>query len=169
MRESEYKAANAMMAMHDYLKAQQPQSAEPVGWRDPAYEWSTCSAEMKKAHPERTYALTEPLYTNPQPSAGVATDAARDLLAERQRQISAEGWTPEHDDEHGCGQLAAAAACYALSASGVPFELWQAFWPWDGAWLKTCESRRSLVKAGALILAEIERLDRLNGKEVDRG
>lgn len=26
------------------------------------------------------------------------TDAARDVLAERQRQIEAEGWTPEHDD-----------------------------------------------------------------------
>lgn len=91
------------------------------------------------------------------------TEAARDVLAERQRQISAEGWTPDHDDEHGGGQLADAAACYALSASGMPFELWQAFWPWDGAWLKAGEGRRSLVKAGALILAEIERLDRLNG------
>lgn len=54
-----------------YQRAQQPQSAEPVGWRDPAYDWSTCSAEMKKAHPEKTYALTDPLYTTPQPSAGV--------------------------------------------------------------------------------------------------
>ena len=112
--------ANAMMAMHDFLKSQQRQS-------------------------------------------GVVTDAVRAVLAERQRQISAEGWTPEHDDEHGSGQLADAAACYALSASGMPFELWQAFWPWDGAWLKAGEGRRSLVKAGALILAEIERLDRLNG------
>lgn len=68
--------ANAMMAMHDYLKAQQPQSAEPVGWRDPAYDWSTCSAEMKKAHPERTYALTDPLYTAA-PSAPKADDPVK--------------------------------------------------------------------------------------------
>src|SRR6185369_13587313 len=37
------------------------------------------------------------------------TQAARDVLAERQRQIEKEGWTPEHDDQlHGLGELAAA-------------------------------------------------------------
>src|SRR5690606_333611 len=38
--------------------------------------------------------------------------AARDVLAERRRQIEAEGWTPGHDDKHAEG-LACAAACYA--------------------------------------------------------
>lgn len=92
------------------------------------------------------------------------TQAARDVLAERQRQISAEGWTPEHDDEHDTGQMAAAASCYALLAEAGPHLASQrarpAHWPWSLKWWKPGGTRRMLVKAGALILAEIERLDR---------
>jgi len=87
------------------------------------------------------------------------TQAARDVLAERQRQISAEGWTPEHDDVHGNSQLAIAAACYAGNAAGK-WGIASAAWPWDGSWWKPSTPRRDLEKAGALILAEIERLDR---------
>lgn len=99
------------------------------------------------------------------------TDAARDLLAERRRQIEAEGWSPEHDGQHSAGQLAGAAGCYArhVNARGwvidtpcdnyttepAPME-----WPWADSWWKPTTPRRDLVKAGALILAEIERLDR---------
>ena len=88
--------------------------------------------------------------------------AARDVLVERRRQISVEGWTPEHDDGHRHDDLPRAAACYALSAAGYrgddPAHL--RFWPWLGRWWKPSTPRRDLVKAGALILAEIERLDR---------
>jgi len=87
-------------------------------------------------------------------------DAARDVLAERQRQISAEGWTPEHDDEHEIGELARAAACYAANATGFRLMNRANLWPWDRAWWKPTTPRRDLVKAGALILAEIERIDR---------
>jgi len=37
------------------------------------------------------------------------TAAARDVLAERQRQIAVEGWTPEHDDRHDPGELSGPA------------------------------------------------------------
>jgi hypothetical protein len=85
------------------------------------------------------------------------TAAARDVLAERQRQIDVEGWTPEHDDVHARGQMAQAAACYALFNTLPTPEMW----PWGSAWWKPTENhRRNLVRAGALILAEIERLDR---------
>ncbi|WAG77026.1 hypothetical protein LMK08_16755 [Metapseudomonas furukawaii] len=87
----------------------------------------------------------------------VQTDAARDVLAERRRQVEAEGWTPEHDDEHNGGQLARGAAAYAAQAGGVDGDV---LFPWSENWWKPCEPRRMLVKAGALILAEIERLDR---------
>ena len=95
-----------------------------------------------------------------EPAEVPMTQAATDVLAERQRQISAEGWTPDHDDEHDDGSLAAAAACYALGgqAGEIP-----AGWPqsWDDSWWRpSAGERRNLVKAGALILAEIERLDR---------
>jgi hypothetical protein len=86
-------------------------------------------------------------------------DAARDVLAERKRQIEAECWTPQHDDEHGNGEMAKAAACYALGSQGWP-QRGVNFWPWDASWWKPASNRRNLVKAGALILAEIERLDR---------
>lgn len=84
--------------------------------------------------------------------------ALEDIAAERRRQIEAEGWTPEHDDEHQAGQLADAAACYALY--NFPRVIRTRFWPWAQEWWKPKDFRRDLVKAGALIVAEIERMDR---------
>lgn len=85
--------------------------------------------------------------------AALRAGAARDVLAERRRQVEAEGWTPEHDDEHDDDELAKAAACYALGS--------RKGWPWYGHWWKpSADRRRNLVKAAALLLAEIERLDR---------
>lgn len=88
-----------------------------------------------------------------------------DVQAERRRQVEAEGWTPEHDDEHSHGQMARAAACYALAGSSAPNDgtaalLVSLAWPWDQQWWKPTSARRDLVKACALALAEIERLDR---------
>ncbi|MFG8423228.1 hypothetical protein ACEOSX_29975 [Pseudomonas aeruginosa] len=88
-----------------------------------------------------------------------------DVQAERRRQVEAEGWTPEHDDEHSHGQMARAAACYALAGSSDPNDgtaalLVSLAWPWDQQWWKPTSARRDLVKACALALAEIERLDR---------
>ncbi|HFH3261160.1 hypothetical protein [Pseudomonas aeruginosa] len=88
-----------------------------------------------------------------------------DVQAERRRQVEAEGWTPEHDDEHSHGQMARAAACYALAGSSAPNDgtaalLVSLAWPWDEQWWKPTSARRDLVKACALALAEIERLDR---------
>lgn len=93
-------------------------------------------------------------------------EAIRRLVAERSRQIDVRGFTPEDDDTLTSGELAAAAAAYALPAaqrapylddSGRP-----ACWPWFGGWEPTPEDRvRELVKAGALIVAEIDRLHRL--------
>ena len=46
----------------------------------------------------------------------IAHNAAQDVLTERRRQVEAEGWTTAHDDEHEDGQLAAAAASYAVAS-----------------------------------------------------
>lgn len=88
-----------------------------------------------------------------------------DVQAERRRQVDAEGWTPEHDDEHSHGQMARAAACYALAGSSAPNDETAALlvslaWPWDQQWWKPTSARRDLVKACALAMAEIERMDR---------
>lgn len=86
--------------------------------------------------------------------AALAAGAAL-IAAERQRQIDAEGYTPEHDDEHDRGEIADAAACYAARKREL--------WPWVNqpkmAERPTRDERmRELVKAGALIAAEIDRL-----------
>lgn len=101
------------------------------------------------------------------------TDAARDVLAERRRQVEQEGWTPAHDDEHDMGEMAHAAAWYSVDQMirSALDERGLSFWPWAQEWWKPTTPRRDLVKAGALILAELERLDRaalLNGADHDR-
>lgn len=91
-----------------------------------------------------------------------------EIARERERQIEDEGWTPEHDDEHDLGHMAVAAACYAMKSTenyehkALPDE-----WPWDTERWKPTTPRRDLVKAAALIVAEIERLDRKGSKEIN--
>ena len=111
------------------------------------------------------------------------------IAAERERQIEEEGFSPQHDDEHRRSQLAMAAACYASphriyerfdgASDSVSF---REAWPFETAWdkredrhtggllgtnslLRDPELRtrrlRELTKAGALIAAEIDRLERL--------
>lgn len=107
----------------------------------------------------------------------MSNQALEEIAAERQRQISGEGWTPEHDDTQKMGELARAASVYAFCAADAvspevarsqgasflpPFD-----WPWSPEWFKPTNRRRDLVKAGALIVAEIERLDRLAAKAGD--
>jgi hypothetical protein len=116
------------------------------------------------------------------------------ITAERRRQIEQEGWPPEHDDEHDDASLALAAICYAaprhvyvadVFANGVQFRD-----PWPHSWALYHDKRFAylagrknpgtelpgpetythqqrislLVKAGALIAAEIDRLERAESK-----
>ena len=89
--------------------------------------------------------------------------AILDVISERQRQRAIEGWTSEHDDAYQNSELADAAACYAIHAHNQGFST-PAHWPWPPDWWKQSGARRDLVKAGALVLAEIERLDRAAGR-----
>lgn len=84
---------------------------------------------------------------------------------ERRRQVEAEGWSAEHDDARRTGEFTEAAIAYYLSgtsgvqmssATGAPVN-----WPFSPAWWKPHGKRRDLVRAGALILAERDRLQRL--------
>lgn len=89
--------------------------------------------------------------------------------AERERQISQEGWTAEHDDAHVRGELATAATCYRTAAKiiegGAPVEVAVAkvrgLWPWDAEWLKISpEAIKNYVKSGALYRAHSDRAKR---------
>ena len=87
------------------------------------------------------------------------------IAAERKRQREEEGWSASHDDGHRHGQIASAAAAYALPPSRRNQEilgrtLWRILWPWPG-WWKPGNRIRELTKAGALCAAEIDRLQRL--------
>lgn len=94
------------------------------------------------------------------------------IAAERARQIAVEGWTPEHDDRHTDGALAVAAKSYVWAATiatgddlimkatiidrRIPIPGWPKGWEFK----PSDDPVRNLVKAGALIAAEIDRLER---------
>ena len=93
------------------------------------------------------------------------------ITEERQRQISKEGWSAAHDDSHKSGQLARAAIEYVMVTlfNGWAVSVVDAegkiksihLWPWQKLWWKPSNDNvRNLVKAGALIAAEIDRIQR---------
>ncbi|WP_242015447.1 hypothetical protein [Pseudomonas nitroreducens] len=99
--------------------------------------------------------------------AGQLPQPLLDVHAERRRQVEAEGFDASHDDMATKGQIARAAGCYALHAGGIGTDWPEGirngaalFWPWDEEWWKPKPPRENLVRAGAMIIAEIERLDR---------
>ncbi len=83
-----------------------------------------------------------------------------DIRSERQRQVDEEGFKPKHDDRHDDGALSQAAAAYAIAGIDGLQSRAEKLFPWEDNWWKPTDRRRDLVKAGALIVAEIERLDR---------
>lgn len=103
------------------------------------------------------------------------------ILEERERQIILHGFDGKHDSQHQTGEMVDAALCYGAVASAVvrgstaeewPVGMFNGFsdslieWPWeDDAWKPSDDPIRNLVKAGALIAAEIDRLQR---KEMTR-
>lgn len=110
----------------------------------------------------------------PPPSA---EDVARmrltnEIERERRRQIAGKGYQPETDDHYIHGELARAAAVYTIYAALPDLDREHAqglgpmhystdfLWPWDNTHFKLTNPRRDLIKAAALILAELERLDR---------
>ncbi|HIE5247968.1 TPA: hypothetical protein ACXOGI_003706 [Pseudomonas aeruginosa] len=144
--------------------AAQTQHSVPEGWKPVPIE-PLLSMMSDKDHDTRIMAERQLLSILADAPGKEMPQAWLDVQAERRRQVEAEGWTPEHDDEHSHGQMARAAACYALAGSCAPNDgtaalLVSLAWPWDEQWWKPTSARRDLVKACALVLAEIERLDR---------
>jgi len=92
------------------------------------------------------------------------------ISAERERQMSQEGWTAQHDDKHPDYDLASVGALYALNLLLTKQEnysmffdkIFSHFYPWDEMYWKPTPDNpiRQLTKAGALIAAEIDRLQR---------
>lgn len=117
------------------------------------------------------------------------------IAAERRRQVEVEGYDAAHDDAHTEHQLAWAAACYAAPEriyivnqyfGGEHFAFDD---PWPADWEQLEDKRprdlrhrllhadaidpseriRCLIKAGALIAAEIDRLQRAISAALEDG
>lgn len=94
------------------------------------------------------------------------------ILQERDRQEAVEQFSPLEDDAYVNGELLSAAVSYTYESlsmiwapNGVgdcPVQGWAPEqWPWDPDWWKpSADPIRNLEKAGALIAAEIDRLQR---------
>lgn len=88
------------------------------------------------------------------------------IITERYRQIAVEGCTDEKDDEYEDCELYNAAWCYMMhSIVGIPDPDYLPLdWPWDKKWWKPRDQKSNLVRAGALLMAEQERLGRMVDK-----
>src|SRR3546814_19499978 len=80
--------------------------------------------------------------------------------AEYRRQINDEGYDPDHDDTHCEGELACAAVAYAMPEW---LNEWMdkndiKIWPFEGH-PKFKDKSRDLIRAGALLITDIARLD----------
>lgn len=90
------------------------------------------------------------------------------ITEERQRQIEKEGWTPEHDDGHDGGELSMAAVAFAAHPTKVytkedfaeRFDFRRVL-PFGERGHFKKDELRNLVIAGALIAAEIDRIQRV--------
>lgn len=125
------------------------------GWKHNGFQRTHCGGGYLIAAAEQAWqgwkARSDLLATLP-------SAAARDVLAERTRQINAEGWTPAHDDQYCEAELPRAAAAYTLNGANDDAPC---IWPFASKWWKPKDSRANYVRAAALILAEIERIDRM--------
>jgi hypothetical protein len=135
-------------------------------------KWFDCQIQgdekglNKAGYKTRWIALPIQKDTKPDTKQGEVSGGIELIINERKRQIEKEGWTAEHDSQHSWGSLAIAAACYALHHTDAsvknPHTTNLNGWPWEQMWWKPKDSIRNLVRAGALIAAEIDRLLRKN-------
>ena len=91
------------------------------------------------------------------------------IEAERRRQIEQEKYDHGHDDRHANQELQRAAECYFHSGNQfiAGFKSFRPpeSWPWAKRYWKPTNAVRDFVKAGALWLAEIDRMKRLDPDE----
>jgi hypothetical protein len=91
-------------------------------------------------------------------------DSVNDILdevrGERERQINAEGYDSAHDDAHDRGELAIQAAELCVDGTDAQLDTSLTMPCWGVTEKHRGNRRRQLVIAAALMVAEIERIDR---------
>lgn len=90
----------------------------------------------------------------------VTAKVLAEIGRERTAQILVHGWTREHDDSHTVEELAHAGASYAALLTGRHGHSPPGLWPFEDAAWNPKDKRHDLIRAAALIVAAIERLDR---------
>ena len=167
--------------MREAIAAERGRGAKPPKWwtcpthgdaRSNAWGCPECVREMRSELASHAPLIADVL-VSPRPGDLLAwgSQAVLDVAAERRRQIAVEGYDTAHDDSHVNDEIAALACFYVMppgarewcaESTGYGDTLGEAILPenWEA---REDDRRRELVKAGALILAEIERLDRANG------
>ncbi|MBN5011471.1 hypothetical protein ACJ6WJ_04650 [Stenotrophomonas maltophilia] len=148
------------------LAARQP-VGEPVAYTD-GNEF-VCAAEYATmrglGHDGNGW---RPLYAAPPAQAVDLGTGIKAIASERERQLCIEGFSRDSDEQYREGELARAATAYVqlaamdlqvgsrkhIASQEPPF-----FWPWAQEWWKPVDARRDLVRAGALIAAQIDLID----------
>jgi len=133
----------------------------------------TARDALEEQMPCDAFGLPTVLSTPPADDVREALAGVALIAAERHRQVTEEGYTPEHDRDHAY-ELTWAARCYAENVAlnlgngptWEPGANWHTVpdfqdfpWPWHkDFWKPTGDPVRDLVKAGALIAAAIDSL-----------
>ncbi|HEL4296659.1 TPA: hypothetical protein UM674_000588 [Stenotrophomonas maltophilia] len=168
------------------LPARQPAGQEPVEFDYPEFhqEGMGCGLEdrgITDRYEAMRYGFDEaldqmaaiiesigPLYAAPPAHAVDLGTGLKAIADERERQLQAEGFSREGDQQYQRGELARAATAYVQLAAmdlrdgGRNHIAWHgpaAAWPWAPEWWKPVDARRDLVRAGALIAAQIDLID----------
>lgn len=140
---------------HEYHASE---GGNPIAWQ--SRELADWLIELKKLR-EENKALKEraPFHEEDKWITIFGSTGLFAIALERKKQCFESKYTKEYDDQWTKGELAIAAACYAASTF---WGFMQIIWPWaPHCWKPSPKNRRhELVKAGALIAAEIDRLDR---------
>lgn len=153
--------------LRDSLAARQPVAREPIG-RVSYYSPMNFGGFMVQFPSPTPIFPGTPLYDAP-PAQGIDLGPGVQAIAiERQRQMATERFTSTHDEQYQRGELAKAAVAYAQLAAmeldaGTRGHIgWlnpPAIWPWEAHWWKPVDARRDLVRAGALIAAQLDLID----------
>lgn len=120
-------------------------------WRDPQHQ----NADAQTARETCADALEDLLGSQ----ALLSDQGVLELISHERARQQDDGWKPEHDDHLTGGELALAAASYALLGAGAPVDDALSVWPqdWTPQSLHPRSGERNLLKAAALIIAELER------------
>ena len=157
-----------------HLAARQPVGQEPVLWVSPDV-LDAMAIHRAQDFPAGGMGLacpagsaTVPLYVAQPAQAVDLGTGIKAIASERERQLCIEGFSRDSDEQYREGELARAATAYVqlaamdlqvgsrthIASQEPPF-----FWPWAPEWWKPADARHDLVRAGALIAAQIDLID----------